>query len=294
MIWLQQRNCSPTNTLRSENKVEDSLDYFGKDASKIRDMKLFLFDMDGTIYEEDQLFDGTLCLLENIVRNGGRYIFITNNSSRSVKDYIKKIKGMGIFADEENFFTSTQATIIHLKQHHPGSLIYCQGTAAMLNELSESGLSVTEEVSEKAGVILVGFDTELTFDKIKNTCKMLQREIPYYATNPDFACPVSHGFVPDCGAICMMLENATSRKPAFIGKPEPTMVNIVREKFGHTKDETVVIGDRLYTDIAAGTNAGVSTVCVLSGEATADDIVHGNIDPTYTFASVKEIASLFG
>jgi len=273
--------------------VKDSLDFFGKDACELLKKKLFLFDLDGTIYEEDRIFDGTLGLLENIARIGGRFVFITNNSSKSVSDYVKKVNGMGIIAEEENFFTSTQATITYLKQHHPNKLVYCQGTAAMLKELSESGIPVTEKVSDEAGVILIGYDTELTFKKIRNSCEMLQKDIPYYATNPDYACPIHQGFIPDCGAICMMLEHATSRKPVFIGKPEPTMVEIVREKYGYEKDETVVIGDRLYTDIAIGINAGVTTVCVLTGETSANDIIHGNIKPTYTFRSVMNILYMF-
>ncbi len=265
-------------------------DYFGKDAAALQNMRLFLLDMDGTIYMENDIYDGTLDFLERIREIGGRYIFVTNNSSRSVEAYLDKVHAMGIPADEDNFFTSTQATIPYLLRHYPGAKIFCMGTRSFLQELTEAGIRVTEEVEDDVDVILLGFDTELTFQKLWNACDLLRRDIPYIATHPDLVCPVSIGYVPDCGSVAQMLENATGRRPLVIGKPEPTMIDIAREKFGYTKEETVVIGDRLYTDIASGNNAGVTTICVLSGESTVDDIKKSPYQPTFTFANVKEIA----
>ena len=265
------------------------VDYFGKDAAGLLRKKLFLFDMDGTIYEEDRLFDGTLDLLRQVKEMGGRYVFLTNNSSKSVNDYLKKVRKMGVPADWDNFCTSTQATALLLKRKYPEKLVYCQGTRSMLQELREAGIAVTEEVTAEAEVILIGYDTELTSQKLRNTCEMLGRDIPFYATNPDLVCPVCFGFVPDCGSVCIMLENATGRKPVYIGKPEPAMVDMMREKYNVKKEETVLIGDRLYTDIAAGVNAGVDSICVLTGEATLKDIRNSEVQPAYIFESVKEL-----
>ena len=264
-------------------------DYFGKDASELKNKRLWLFDMDGTIYEEETLFDGTLDLLHRIVEIGGKYVFITNNSSKSVTDYVKKVNGLGIEAGVENFFTSAQATILYLKQKYSGAKVYCQGTRSLIDELKASGIAVTENV-ELVDVVLVGFDTEMTMTKLRKTCEIIStQDVAYIATNPDWVCPVSFGFIPDCGSICGMIKNATGKWPAFIGKPESTMVDIVCEKEGKTDQETVVVGDRLYTDIATGLNAGVTSVCVLTGEATTEEILNGNIKPTYTFRNVKEI-----
>lgn len=268
------------------------IDYFEKDAGELGNKKLFLFDMDGTIYEENKLFDGTLDLLCHIKNNGGRYVFITNNSSKSVKDYIEKVNGLGIEANIDNFFTSAQATILYLKKNYPEKKIYCQGTKSLVMELQEANINVSEEVRDDVDVVLVGFDTELTSNKLRNTCEILNREVVYIATNPDLACPVSFGFIPDCGSICGMIKNATGKEPFYIGKPEATMIDIVREKFGYSKEETVVIGDRLYTDIASGINAGVTSICVLTGEATVEDILKSDIKPTYTFKSVRDIEKL--
>ncbi|WP_026766265.1 HAD-IIA family hydrolase [Selenomonas ruminantium] len=267
-------------------------DYFGKDSSKLKNKKLWLFDMDGTIYEEGHVFDGTFNLLDAIVEQGGRYVFITNNSSKSVIDYIQKVNQLGIRADIENFFTSSQAAILYLKQNYPGAKVYCQGTKSFVEELGNAGIDVTEEV-KPVDIVLIGFDMELTTEKVRNTCEILStQDVDYIATNPDWACPVSFGFIPDCGSICLMIKNATEKWPKFIGKPEPTMVQIVMEKFGIESNDTVVVGDRLYTDIAAGLNAGVQAICVLTGEATVERIINSENKPSYTFESVYDIANI--
>lgn len=265
-------------------------DYFGKDCSRLANKKLYLFDMDGTIYLENSLFDGVKELLSNIELNGGKYVFITNNSSKSVIDYVQKLKKMGLDVETENFFTSTQATIVMLKDKYPNRLIYAQGTKSFIKELKESGIIVTEEFDEKIDVVVVGFDNELTSEKLRTTCKVLTKlDVPYYATNPDWVCPVDFGFVPDCGSMCFGIEKATGKMPQFIGKPQPTMINIVCNKFGVTKEDTVVVGDRIYTDIASGVNAGVDTVMVLSGEATLKDYEKSEIKPTFVLNSVKDM-----
>lgn len=269
--------------------IEMLTDVWGHCPSELVNKKLFLFDMDGTIYEEESVFEGTHQLLELIDRIGGKYVFITNNSSKSVVDYIQKVNKLGIKGDADNFFTSAQATILYLKKNYLGKKVYCQGTKSLINELIHAGIDVTEEVKDNIDVVLVGFDTELTSEKLRKTCELLQREIPFIATNPDLRCPVKFGFIPDCGSICNMIEAATEKKPVYIGKPEPVMVDIVMEKFGFSKEETCVIGDRLYTDIATGLNAGVTTICVLTGETTKEDILKGDIKPTITFDSVKDM-----
>ena len=269
-------------------------DHFGKDASELREKRLFLLDMDGTIYQEDRLFDGTKELLRRILALGGKYVFITNNSSKSVADYIEKVRRLGIETTEDCFFTSAQATAMLLRERYPNATVYCQGTRSLLRELSSYGIRVTEEVTDEVGVILVGFDTEMTSQKLRNTCELLLRDIPFYATNPDLVCPVSFGYVPDCGSMCIMLKNATGREPIYIGKPAPMMIDIARQMYHARREETVVIGDRLYTDIAAGVNAGVTSICVLTGEATEQDILTGDVKPTYTFESVKRIFEALG
>lgn len=265
------------------------LDYTGKSANKLKEKTLYLLDMDGTIYNENEIFDGTLEFLEEIERRDGQYVFITNNSSKSVEDYVQKVRAMGIKAEYENFYTSGQATAMYLKEKYPNQVVYCMGTKSLIKELREAGIEVVTEVDERAGVVLLGFDTENTSEKIRNTCIMLGRDVAYLATNPDLVCPVSFGYIPDCGSMSIMLKNATGKEPFFIGKPEPIMVNCVLKKLNCKREDAVIIGDRLYTDIKTGANAQVDTICVLSGEASMEDILQGEVEPTYIFKSVKEI-----
>lgn len=266
-----------------------TIDKCGKNTEILKQKKLFLFDMDGTIYEEEHVFDGTQQLLKYIKDIGGEYVFITNNSSKSVDDYVNKIMKLGIDGKYDNFFTSSQATISYIKNNYHNAKVYCQGTRSLINELRIAGINITETV-EKVDVVLVGFDTELTSQKLRNTCEILSTQnVIFLATNPDLRCPVNYGYIPDCGSICKLIEDATGKRPIYIGKPEPTMVYGAMNKFGYSKEDTVVVGDRLYTDIATGLNAGVTTVCVLTGEATIEEIDEGDVKPTFIFDSVKEM-----
>ncbi|MBQ8685152.1 MAG: HAD-IIA family hydrolase [Clostridia bacterium] len=260
-------------------------DYFGRNADGLKTKKLYLFDMDGTIYRENDLFDGVTELLEKIKAEGGRFAFITNNPSKSVKDYIKKLNRLGINGiNGDNFFTSAQAAVMIMKEKFRDRLIYAQGTKSFIKELKASGLSVTQKFTTEIAAVLVAFDPEITGKKLRTTCEVLTKlDVPYYATNPDWVCPVDFGSIPDCGSMCVGIEYATGKKPVFIGKPEPTMIFELMKKFKYSKEETVVVGDRLYTDIASGVNAGVDTVCVLSGEATLADIERAGEKDTPTF-----------
>lgn len=265
------------------------VDYFGKPADEILEKKLWLFDMDGTIYEDTRVFDRAVDLTNLIRERGGRYVFVTNNSSKNVGDYVDKVTKMGFQATTEDFFTSVEATTLDLKANHPGDLVYCQGTKSLVAELRAAGIEVTEEVDPEAKVVLIGFDTELTMEKLRKTCIMLNNDVDYLATNPDLVCPTSFGFEPDCGSMAISLKNATGKYPRFIGKPEPEMVKYAMQKWGCTPEETVVVGDRLYTDIATAINANVTSICVLTGEATLEDLETTEFKPTYIFEGVHTL-----
>ena len=268
-------------------------DCFGKKYDALKDKKLWLFDMDGTVYLGNTIFDGTLSLLDKITENGGKYVFITNNSSKGVDDYVKKVTSMGIKADRKNFYTSVDASAAVLKERFNDSLIYAQGTYSFIENLKDEGLNITTEYDENAECVIVAFDTELTEKKLSNTCKMLLKDVPYYATNPDWVCPTEFGYIPDCGSMCFGIEKATGKAPVFIGKPSPLMIEEVIKIFNVDKKDVVVIGDRIYTDIKSGVNAGIDTVLVLSGETTLKDCKKSKIKPTFTINSVKEIGDLF-
>ena len=233
----------------------------------LKQYNLFLFDMDGTLYLGDQLYDFTKELLATIRAKGKRYLFMTNNSSKSVADYVKKLAKLGIEATEEDFITSSQATAYYLKKHHWGKTLYVCGTKSLIRELEMEGFKTTTNLDETQCIVM-GFDTELTFQKLHDVSYLLltQPDLPYIATNPDLVCPTEFGSVPDCGSVCKMIENATGKTPVVIGKPGALMMDLARRKMGAEKEKTAVVGDRIYTDVKSGLNAGIWGILVMSGE----------------------------
>ena len=258
----------------------------------LQSKKLFLFDMDGTLYLGDRVFPFTLDLLNTLKSTGRTYLFLTNNSSKSVEDYVKKLEKLGIPANEEEFMTSSQATAYYLHKHHEGKKLYVCGTESLKAELRKEGFSVTADV-EETECIVMGFDTELTFQKLRDVCYLLltQPEIPYIATNPDYVCPTEFGSVPDCGSVCDMIFNAAKKRPVVIGKPSPLMPQLAMEKLGISREETCVVGDRIYTDVKSGLNAGVTGILVLSGETTPDILKESGDQPHLVLQDAGEILS---
>ena len=254
----------------------------------LKDKKLFLLDMDGTIYLDNDLFDGTLEFLSLVKERGGRYLFVTNNSSKSTDAYVKKLKSIGIEATEDDFLTSTNATILYIKEKYQGRKFYSFGTASFTEQLREAGIDVVTEMCDGIDGIVMGNDNELNFKKLEDACKLLLNDIIYIATNPDWVCPTAFGYVPDCGSVAEMLWRATGKRPHFIGKPRPEMLLLAMEKYGYAKDECVMMGDRVYTDIASGYNAGIDTIFVLSGEGTMKD-AECDTPPTYIFENIRQV-----
>lgn len=257
---------------------------------RLKDINLFLFDMDGTLYLGDMLYPFTKELLSTIKEQGKSYMYMTNNSSKSVKDYIKKLNRLGIEATEEEFITSSQATSYMLKKKYPNEKIYVCGTQSLKNELISEGFSLTESVDDTT-LIVMGNDTELTFKKLHDVCEILltKENIKYVATNLDVVCPTEFGSVPDCGSFCDMIYNCTGRRPELFGKPEPYMPLLAMERTGCTKEQTAAVGDRIYTDVKCGLNAGVLSILVMSGETTEEILQNSPDKPDLVLKDCSEI-----
>ena len=260
------------------------------DKGILKNMELYLFDMDGTLYLGDRLYDFTIELLQTIRSCGGRYLFMTNNSSKSVEDYIKKLAKLGIEATREDFITSSQATAYYLHKHHEGQKLYVCGTESLKEELRREGFTVTTDL-EQVECVVMGFDTELTFQKLHDVSYLLltRKDLPYIATNPDLVCPTEFGSVPDCGSVCIGIKNATGREPVVIGKPSPLMPELAMERLGTPKEKTCVVGDRIYTDVKSGLNAGITGILVLSGETTREILAQSEDKPHLVLESAAEI-----
>ena len=245
--------------------------------------------MDGTLYLGNRLFSFTKNLLKNLSDSGCRYMFMTNNSSKSVEAYINKLADFGIESNKSDFITSSMATIHYIKHNHPNNIFYVCGTNSLIKEFTEAGINITSDYSV-ADAIVMGYDTELTYNKLEDVCKiLLARDVPYIATNPDYVCPTEYGAVPDCGSVCDMIYNATGKRPYFIGKPSALMPRLAMEIAGAKAQETAVIGDRIYTDIKCGINSGAVSVLVMSGE-TDDKILSESTDkPDIVLKNAGEI-----
>ena len=253
--------------------------------------KLFLFDIDGTIAVGDTLYEGSAELLDHIDRIGGRSYFITNNSTKSGTDYVKKFReSYHLETVEEQFVTSGYMTLRFLLRHYADRTIYCMGTHSFIDELRRHGLSITEKYQPDISCVVVAYDSELNYEKLCETSRVLETmAVPFYATNPDLRCPIDFGFIPDCGAMCNLLTATTDKVPTYLGKPSRKVVELCLSLSGFTKEETLVVGDRLYTDIACGINAGVDSCVLFTGEAKIEDLQETPYKPTYQFETVLDL-----
>lgn len=257
--------------------------------AELTEKRLFLLDMDGTLYLDDDLFPGTIPFLRRIREKGGRYLFLTNNSSRGADSYVEKLRRLGIESVPEDFLTSVDALILFLRKgDYQGKPLYVAGTESFRRQLRSAGFSVTSD-REEAEVLICGFDTELTFQKLEDACILLERGAVWLATNPDWVCPTWYGSVPDCGSVCEMLTRATGRRPEFLGKPRPAMVQLALAETGFPPEQAVLIGDRLYTDIACAVNAGIDSIFVLSGEGKREDMERDSIHPTWVYDDIGAV-----
>lgn len=258
----------------------------------LKSIQMFMLDMDGTIYNEDTLIPGALDFFRLLKEQRKQYVFMTNNSSKGKISYVEKLNRLGIEATEHHIASSVNATVMYLREHKAGAKIYLVGTESFKKELLDEGFDVVpvDYRGEDIDYVLLGFDTELNYEKVRGACYYVSRGYPYIGTNCDLKCPVLDSkFIPDCGAIAKMIELATDRMPQFLGKPERTMVDAVSMEWEIPVEKIACVGDRLYTDIAVGINAGATSICVLTGEATMEEISQSEFKPDYCFDSIKEL-----
>ena len=239
--------------------------------SKIRHLAL---DMDGTIYLGSTLFPYTLKFLADMKEAGIGYSFLTNNPSRSVADYLKKLEGLGIQADEENMYTTSLAAIDYIKTHYPeAKRLFLLGTPSMISQFEKAGYeSCADDPDDVPDVLVVAFDMTLNYQRLCRAAWWASQGVPYIATNPDRVCPTDQKVVlVDCGSMCKCIEHATGRQPDItLGKPDPNMLYGIMERLDLKPEEVAMVGDRIYTDTATAHNAGAFGVLVLSGETTLE------------------------
>jgi 4-nitrophenyl phosphatase/NagD protein len=246
--------------------------------------------MDGTIYLGSRLLPGAVDFLGHLAKNGFPFYLLTNNSSRSRVDYVAKLEKLGLPIPAEKIFSSGEATAIYLRKQKPGAKIYLVGTPSLEAEFEGFGFELT---GDSPDFVVMGFDTTLTYEKLVKLCDFVRKGSPYIATHPDINCPVEGGFIPDIGAMMALVESSTGRAAdVIVGKPYPPIVEAIVEKTGYAAEEIVMVGDRLYTDIALGA-LGLGTVLVLSGEAKMADLPSAPQQPDLVVENLKELHRLF-
>ena len=256
---------------------------------QLQNVKCFLLDMDGTFYLGNQLLPGALEFIDLLNRRGVDFLFLTNNSSRSQKEYADKLQRLGLELPQSKIFTSGEATAIYLNKRRPGAKLYVVGTPALEREFNEHGFDLTDHEPD---YVVLGFDTTLTYQKIHRLCDLVVAGVPLIATHPDINCPTESGFMPDIGAMLAMVETSTGKKPdVIIGKPYAPIVEALVEKLGLPVEALCMVGDRLYTDIALG-KTGLTTVLVLSGETRREELAESPFKPDFVMRDLADLGDV--
>lgn len=256
----------------------------------MKNIKVFVLDMDGTIYLGKELFPYTHHFLDTVKRTDRRFYFFTNNSSRDLDAYITKLHTMGIAIEPSQMMVSTHVILRWLKKHHDGKRVYVVGTPALRKEFEVHGWQLDEEHPD---IVILGFDTTLTYEKLSKACTFIREGALYYGINPDLNCPMEHGaFIPDCGSMARLIEASTGCYPEFFGKPSHKTLDYIIEETGCRPEEIAIIGDRLYTDIKVADGSDVTSILVMSGETKYEDIETGDVIPDIVIENIGELAEL--
>jgi 4-nitrophenyl phosphatase len=259
-----------------------------EELTRLARVRCYLLDMDGTFYLGDRLLEGALHFVGCLKRRGRDYLFLTNNSSKRGREYADKISRLGLPVPESKVFTSGEATALYLNDSHPGARVFLLGTPSLIEEFRLRGIRLDADAPD---LVVLGFDTTLTYDKIRRMCDLVRAGLPFIATHADFNCPTPDGPTPDVGSMLAMVKAATGREPDLVvGKPNRMIVDAAAHKLGLPVDALGMIGDRLYTDIALGQTAGIATILVLSGETRREDLSASTFRPSAVFEDLEAVA----
>ena len=346
----------------------------------LKKIKVFVLDMDGTFYLGDRILPDSLRFIARVRETGRRFLFFTNNSSKTPTLYLKKLRQMGVTLERADILTSGDVCIDYLRKNHSGASVFLMGTDSLREDFSAAGVKLTgagsttsavdarngsigegngtatgtpegsgshdgdtgtgvkltsagsstsagaltghdersklhagagsrdrslvnenetpagvgryDEENGTPDVVVCAFDTELTYAKLERACTFIRRGAVFLATHEDINCPTEGGFIPDCGAMCAAISLSTGRKPKYLGKPHAETVEKILSMTGASREEIAFVGDRLYTDIAAGENNGASGILVLSGETKEGDLAASPVKPSAVFSGLGEIADL--
>lgn len=259
---------------------------------RLRNIKLFLSDLDGTVYLGAEPLPGAIDAIVRLRARNRAVCFLTNNSSKSQADYYDKLLKMGFAPSDKEIYTSGMSAIRYLKKIGVTDRVYVLGTDKLLSEFRSAGIGVTEYSPR---YVVVGFDTTLTYGKLVKVTDFIRLGVPYLATHPDANCPVPGGLIPDAGSFIALIEASTGKLPGIItGKPFAPMFEAVSERFGADIGNTAMIGDRMETDIKLAVNNGILGILVLTGATELSQLSDFKYQPDLIFPSIKELADEIG
>lgn len=263
---------TPTNTQAALKRLEN--------------IKLFVLDMDGTIYLDSTPLPGAIDFCKKL-DEAGKLVYFTNNASKNPNDYVEKLKKIGFPASRRQIVTSGDVMADFLNTFHKGEPVYLVGTPALEHSFREAGIVL----SEKADIVVVSFDMTLTYEKLEHACTLIRGGAHFYSTHPDINCPTATGFIPDSGAICAAITASTGVAPRYFGKPNAETAEMLCRVSGLERNEIAMVGDRLYTDIALGKKNGLLSILVMSGETTEEMLAVSGADetPDLVFDYIKDI-----
>ncbi len=248
----------------------------------------FLIDMDGVIYRGSELIPGADRFIAELLDLDLPFFFLTNNSQRTRRDVVTRLRRLGIAADESHIFTCAMATARFLADQKPGGTAYVIGEGGLLHALHENGYAI---VDHDPDYVVVGEGRTVTFEMVETAVRMVMAGAKLIATNLDPNCPTHAGLRPGCGAIVAMLEAATGRRAFSVGKPSAVMMRAARKELGLDASRTTMIGDTMETDILGGVQLGYRTILVLSGGTGRDDLADFAYRPDMVVGSIADLSA---
>lgn len=254
----------------------------------IRQKKGFICDMDGVIYHGNKLLPGVIEFVDWLKAENKAFLFLTNSSERAPRELHQKLKRLGLEVNEDHFYTSALSTAAFLKQQSPGSSVYVIGEPGLVGALYEAGFTMNEVNPE---YVVLGETRSYSYDRIERAVALVRAGAKLIGTNPDLTGPVEGGIAPACKALMAPIELSTGRNAYYVGKPNPLMMRHGIQMLGVQEDDAIVIGDRMDTDIVAGTESGIDTVLVLSGVTTEHEMRKFAYRPTYILQGVCELVA---
>lgn len=253
--------------------------------------ELFVIDIDGTFRYGTKIVPNGELFLKLLKENNKRFLFFTNNSSKSPEKYLSEFAGEGCYIQPDEIATTANVASYYIKETYKNEGIYVVGTESLRECLKSEGIHLVydEEEQSEVACVLVGFDTEFTYEKMKIASRYIRGGADFLATHLDVNCPVEDGFIPDCGSICASIAVSSGKQPQSIGKPYKETIDYITQLTGCKKEHITFIGDRLETDIAIGKDYGAKTILVLGGVSSLEDIERTGIKPDYVCESLGKL-----